>query len=106
MQHDLVANKGIGNDGLKAHFDILLTSGTGDFPWEKKFYSRKDFNRLKKDHGAKFTGPLMEWCATPEGKKTFEAQKAAALAKGSKGSQNSRKQREEYNPPYYHVNDY
>ena len=52
---------------------------------------------MKNKHGAKFTGSLMEWRATPEGKKTFEAQRAAFNAKGGKGSQNSNKQKGEFN---------
>ena len=96
MRHDPVAKKGVSKDGLKAHFDILSTSATEDFLWDLKFYLKEDFNCLKKEHGAKFSGPLMEWRQTPEGKKIFEAQKATAFAKGGKGSKTSTKQKGEF----------
>lgn len=96
MHHDPIAKKGTFKDGLKVHFDVSSTSATKDFPWEKKFYLTEDFNRLKREHGEKFTGPLVEWRQTPEGQKIFNAQKAAAFAKGGKGSQSSKKQKGEY----------
>ena len=96
MRHDPVTKKGTFKDGLKAHFDVSSTSATEDFLWEKKFYLKEDFNHLKKEHGEKITGPLMEWRQTPKGQKIFNAQKAAAFAKGGKGSQASKKQKGEY----------
>ena len=93
MRHDPVTKKGNFKDRLKAHFDVSSTSATEDFPWEKKFYLKEDFNRLKREHGEKFTDPLMEWHQTPGGKKIFNAQKAVAFAKGGKGSQSSKKKK-------------
>ena len=61
-----------------------------------KFYPKEEFNRLRKAYGAKFTGPLMEWRKTPEGKKIFDAQMAAHHAKGDKGSQTSKKRKGEF----------
>lgn len=96
IRHNPVAKKSTSKDGLHAHFAILSTSADEDYQWEKKYYSKSEFNCLKGDYGEQFIGPLMAWRQTLEGKKAFNKQRAAALAKGGKGSQSTKKRKGEF----------